>query len=205
MYKRVIKPFIDKILALLLLFIFSPFLVLTAILIFLKIGRPILFKQVRPGLNAKLFTIYKFRTMSNETNKNGELLPDEERLRGIGKFIRKTSLDELPQLFNVLKGDMSFVGPRPLLVEYLSLYNKEQKKRHNVQPGITGWAQINGRNAISWKQKFEYDIWYVAHQSFLLDMKIFLMTFLKVIKRSGISSDTSVTMEKFEGDSDERG
>jgi len=168
-------------------------------LVLLKIGRPILFTQVRPGLNEKLFTIYKFRTMSNETNEKGELLSDEFRLKATGKFIRKTSLDELPQLFNVLKGEMSFIGPRPLLVEYLDLYNKTQKQRHIVTPGISGWAQVNGRNAISWEQKFEYDVWYVNNQSFLLDMKIIWMTCLKVLKRSDVSSVTSVTMEKFEG------
>jgi lipopolysaccharide/colanic/teichoic acid biosynthesis glycosyltransferase len=137
--------------------------------------------------------------MTNEKDKNGELLSDDQRLLGIGKFIRTTSLDELPQIFNVLKGDMSFVGPRPLLVEYLPLYNQEQKKRHDVKPGITGWAQVNGRNAISWEQKFKYDIWYVNNQSFLLDMKILWMTFLKVVQRSDISSGKSVTMEKFRG------
>jgi undecaprenyl phosphate N,N'-diacetylbacillosamine 1-phosphate transferase len=162
-------------------------------------GRPILFRQKRPGLNEKIFGIYKFRTMTNEKDKNGELLPDEQRLLGLGKTIRSLSLDELPQIFNVLKGEMSFVGPRPLLTEYLPLYNEKQKKRHNVRPGITGWAQVNGRNAISWEQKFEYDIWYVDNQSFWLDIKILWLTFLKVVKRSDISSDTSVIMEKFEG------
>lgn len=163
-------------------------------------GRPIFFRQQRPGLHEKIFGIYKFRTMTNERDSHGELLPDEKRLVGIGKVIRSLSLDELPQIFNVLKGDMSFVGPRPLLIEYLPLYNERQKKRHDVKPGITGWAQVNGRNAISWKQKFEYDTWYVEHHSFLLDMKILWMTFLKVVKRSDISSDTAATMEKFEGE-----
>lgn len=141
--------------------------------------------------------------MTYEKDKNGNLLPDEQRLVGVGKFIRSTSLDELPQLFNVLKGEMSFVGPRPLLIEYLDIYNDKQKRRHNVKPGITGWAQVNGRNAISWKQKFEYDVWYVDNQSFSLDIKILWMTFLKVVKRSDISSNTSATMEKFIGDKDE--
>ncbi len=163
-------------------------------------GTPILFRQLRPGYKEKIFGIYKFRTMTNEVDENGELLPDEERLKGIGKFIRTTSLDELPQLFNVLKGEMSFVGPRPLLVEYLPLYNEEQKRRHDVLPGITGWAQVNGRNAISWEQKFEYDLWYVDNQSFLLDVKILWMTFLKVIRRKDISSSSSATMEKFKGE-----
>ncbi len=189
----------DKTLAFLLLVLFLPLLLITALLIYFKIGRPILFKQIRPGLNEKLFTIYKFRTMTDARDKHGELLPDDQRLTAVGKFIRKTSLDELPQLINVLRGEMSFVGPRPLLVEYLDHYNDKQKRRHNVLPGITGWAQVNGRNAISWEQKFEYDVWYVDHQSFWLDMKILWMTFLKVLKRSDISSTNSVTMEKFKG------
>ena len=162
-------------------------------------GSPILFKQKRPGYKEKIFGIYKFRTMTNDIDEDGNLLPDEQRLVGVGKFIRSTSLDELPQLFNVLKGEMSFVGPRPLLIEYLDLYDDEQKRRHDVKPGITGWAQVNGRNAISWEQKFEYDVWYVDNQSFWLDMKILWMTFLKVVKRSDISSNTSATMEKFTG------
>jgi len=194
------KRLFDILLSLLLIVVFSPFMIITALLIYFKLGgRPVLFKQVRPGLNGELFTIYKFRTMSNERDEDGELLPDEERLKGVGSSIRKTSLDELPQLFNVLNGEMSFVGPRPLLVEYLALYTPEQMRRQSVTPGITGWAQINGRNAISWEQKFEYDVWYVDNRSFLLDMKIFWMTFLKVIKRSDISSDSSVTVEKFRG------
>ena len=194
-----IKRLFDILLSLFLIILFSPLLLITALLVYFKIGRPILFKQVRPGLNEQLFTIYKFRTMSNEIDRNGNLLPDEDRLKGIGIVIRKASLDELPQLFNVLKGEMSFVGPRPLLVDYLELYNYEQKRRHSVLPGITGWAQVNGRNAISWEDKFKYDIWYVDNQSFWLDTKILWMTFLKVIKRSDISSDTSVSMEKFRG------
>jgi len=185
--------------SLILIIIFSPFYIIISVLILTKMGRPILFRQKRPGLNSTIFEIYKFRTMTNDKDKNGDLLPDEQRLLGLGKTIRSLSLDELPQVFNVLKGEMSFVGPRPLLIEYLPLYNDRQKRRHDVKPGITGWAQVNGRNAISWEQKFEYDVWYVEHQSFLLDMKIFWMTFLKVVKRSDISSDTSVTMEKFEG------
>lgn len=199
MYRLLIKPTLDKLLALVLIWLFLPFIIITGFIVLLKIGRPVLFKQVRPGLHEKLFSIYKFRTMSNEKDEKGELLPDEQRLGAVGKFIRKTSLDELPQLWNVLKGEMSFIGPRPLLVEYLELYNTEQKKRHNVTPGISGWAQVNGRNAISWEQKFEYDVWYVENQSFILDMKILWMTFLKVIQRSNVSSSTSVTMEKFKG------
>jgi len=199
MYKKIIKPLFDKLLALILIIIFSPIMIITAILIYLKMGRPIVFTQDRPGYKGKIFKIYKFRTMTNETDKNGNLLPDENRLKGIGKVIRSLSLDELPQLFNVLKGDMSFVGPRPLLVEYLELYNEEQKKRHDVLPGITGWAQVNGRNAISWEQKFKYDVEYVKKQSFLFDLKILFLTALKVFKREGISQAGNATMEKFNG------
>ncbi len=198
-YRDFIKPFFDRLLALILILIFLPIMIIVALLIYLWDGRPIIFTQPRPGKDGKIFNIFKFRTMTNEKDKDGNLLPDEKRLKGIGKFIRSTSLDELPQLFNVLKGDMSFIGPRPLLVEYLPLYNKRQKKRHDVKPGITGWAQINGRNAISWEEKFEYDVWYVKNQSFWLDMKILWLTLLKVVKRDGISSNTSVTMEKFTG------
>jgi len=198
-YKKIIKPLFDKILALILIILFSPFMIITAILIYLKMGRPIIFTQSRPGYKGKIFKIYKFRTMSDERDENGNLLPDEARLKGIGKVIRSLSLDELPQLFNVLKGEMSFVGPRPLLVEYLELYNEEQKRRHDVVPGITGWAQVNGRNAISWSEKFKYDIEYVDKQSFLFDLKIMFLTALKVLKRDGISQEGNVTMEKFNG------
>ena len=201
MYKNFFKPLLDKLLSLLLIIIFLPVMIVVAIAIYIWDGRPIIFTQDRPGYKGKIFKIYKFRTMTNEKDENGNLLPDEKRLKGLGKFIRSVSLDELPQLFNVLKGDMSFIGPRPLLVEYLPLYNDKQKKRHDVKPGITGWAQVNGRNAISWQEKFEYDVWYVEHLSFLLDMKIFWLTFLKVIKREGVSSDTHATMEKFKGNS----
>ena len=193
------KRIFDLLLSLFLIVIFFPFILITALLVYLKVGSPILFKQIRPGLNGKSFTIYKFRTMTNERDINGELLPDEDRLKGIGAGIRKASLDELPQLFNVLKGEMSFVGPRPLLVEYLELYSVEQKRRHDILPGITGWAQVNGRNTISWKQKFEYDVWYIDNHSLLLDIKILWMTLLKVIKRSDISSSSSITVEKFQG------
>lgn len=193
------KSLFDKTLALFLIIIFSPIYIIVSLLIFFKMGSPILFRQKRPGYKEKIFGIYKFRTMTNEKDANGNLLPDNKRLVGIGKFIRSTSLDELPQLFNVLKGEMSFVGPRPLLEEYLPLYNEKQKRRHDVKPGITGWAQVNGRNAISWEQKFDYDVWYVYNQSFLLDIKILWMTFLKVVKRSDISSTNHATMEKFEG------
>ncbi|QOP41455.1 undecaprenyl phosphate N,N'-diacetylbacillosamine 1-phosphate transferase [Sulfurimonas marina] len=193
------KRLFDFLLAFILIILFSPLYIVISLLIWLNMGRPILFRQKRPGYKEKIFSIYKFRTMTNEKDQNGDLLPDKQRLVGLGKFIRTTSLDELPQLLNVLKGEMSFVGPRPLLIEYLDLYNEQQKKRHDVKPGITGWAQVNGRNAISWEQKFEYDVWYVEHQSFWLDMKILWMTFLKVLKRSDISSSSHVTMEKFKG------
>ena len=193
------KSLFDKTLALFLIILFSPIYIVVSLLIFFKMGSPILFRQKRPGYKEKIFGIYKFRTMTNEKDEFGNLLPDDKRLVGIGKFIRSTSLDELPQLFNVLKGEMSFVGPRPLLEEYLPLYNEKQKRRHDVKPGITGWAQVNGRNAISWEQKFDYDVWYVDNQSFWLDIKILWLTFLKVVKRSDISSGTSSTMEKFTG------
>jgi len=193
------KRLFDIVLSLGLLLFFLPMFLIVSLLIFMSMGRPIIFRQLRPGLDEKIFGIYKFRTMTNEKDENGILLPDEERLLGIGKWIRSTSLDELPQLFNVLGGEMSFVGPRPLLEEYLPLYSDRQKLRHTLKPGITGWAQVNGRNAISWGQKFEYDVWYVEHQSFWLDMKILWMTFEKVFKRSGVSSDTHVTMERFTG------
>ena len=198
MYKA-IKPILDKVFALVLILLFMPVMIAVALLIYVQMGRPIIFRQIRPGLNEKLFRIYKFRTMSDERDENGNLLPDELRLKGVGAVIRKLSLDELPQLFNVLKGDMSFVGPRPLLEEYLSLYSDEQRKRHNVKPGITGWAQVNGRNAISWEEKFEYDLWYVENRSFLLDMKIVWMTLIRVFKKEGITSSSSVSMEKFRG------
>ncbi len=194
-----LKRLFDLLLALFLIMLFSPIFIIISLLILWKMGRPILFRQQRPGLHGKIFGIYKFRTMTNERDSDGALLPDEQRLIGVGKLIRSTSLDELPQLFNVLRGEMSFVGPRPLLTEYLPLYNERQKKRHAVKPGITGWAQVNGRNAISWEQKFDYDVWYVEHQSIWLDIKILWMTFLKVVRRSDINSSTSATMEKFKG------
>ncbi|MGJ0342878.1 undecaprenyl phosphate N,N'-diacetylbacillosamine 1-phosphate transferase [Aliarcobacter cryaerophilus] len=198
-----IKNLFDRIFALFLIILFSPIYIIVSLLIWNKMGSPILFRQKRPGYKEEIFGIYKFRTMTNEKDKFGNLLPDDKRLVGIGKFIRSTSLDELPQLFNVLKGEMSFVGPRPLLEEYLPLYNEKQKRRHDVKPGITGWAQVNGRNAISWEQKFDYDVWYVDNQSFWLDIKILWLTFLKVVKRSDISSSTSSTMEKFTGNKNE--
>lgn len=199
MYSQVIKPFLDRFLAFLLFVVFSPVWVLLSVLIYVTMGLPLFFRQERPGHKESLFSIYKFRTMTNERDTQGKLLEDEQRLKGMGKLIRSTSMDELPQLLNVLRGEMSFVGPRPLLKEYLLLYNEKQKKRHAVKPGITGWAQVNGRNAISWEQKFEYDVWYVDNISFLLDMKIVWMTFLKVLQRSDVSSANSVSMEKFKG------
>ena len=199
MYKKFFKSIFDRTLAFVLIILFSPIMAVVATLILFWDGRPVIFRQKRPGKDEKIFEIYKFRTMTNERDENGELLLDEKRLKGIGKFIRSTSLDELPQLFNVLKGEMSFVGPRPLLVEYLPLYNETQRKRHSVLPGITGWAQVNGRNAISWEQKFEYDVWYVENLSFLLDMKILWLTLLKVIERSDISQKGEATMQKFKG------
>ena len=199
MYRNFFKPLFDKILALILLVLLFPVMVIVAVLIYLWDGRPIFFTQKRPGYKEKIFKIYKFRTMTNEKDENGNLLPDEKRLKGIGKIIRSLSLDELPQLFNVLKGDMSFIGPRPLLKEYLPLYNKEQRRRHDVKPGITGWAQVNGRNAISWSEKFRYDIEYVDNISFWLDLKILWLTVVKVLKREGISQEGRATMEKFNG------
>jgi len=200
-YKNFFKPLFDRVLALILIVLLLPVYIVIALLIYVKLGRPIVFAQHRPGKDEKIFTIYKFRTMSNDVDANGELLPDEQRLYGVGKKIRSLSLDELPQLFNVLKGEMSFIGPRPLLVEYLPLYNQEQKKRHNVKPGITGLAQVNGRNAISWEEKFKYDVEYVKNLSFWLDMKILYLTVLKVLKKDGISQEGHVTMEKFRGSS----
>ena len=174
-------------------------LIMTLWLHFANRGAGAFFTQERPGQYGKIFKVIKFKTMTDERDENGDLLPDEKRLTKIGKFIRSTSVDELPQLFNVLKGDMSLIGPRPLLPQYLLLYSKEQARRHEVRPGITGWAQVNGRNAISWTKKFELDVWYVDHCSFLLDLKIIFLTVKKVFVREGISSDTSVTMEPFTG------
>ncbi|ECL4996890.1 undecaprenyl phosphate N,N'-diacetylbacillosamine 1-phosphate transferase [Campylobacter coli] len=198
MYEKWIKRIFDFVLALFLLVLFSPLILITALLLKITQGS-VIFTQNRPGLNEKIFKIYKFKTMSDERDEKGELLSDELRLKAFGKIVRSLSLDELLQLFNVLKGDMSFVGPRPLLVEYLPLYNEEQKLRHKVRPGITGWAQVNGRNAISWQKKFELDVYYVKNISFLLDLKIMFLTALKVSKRSGVSKEGHVTTEKFNG------
>lgn len=177
----------------------SPIIVGTAIVVKKKIGSPIIFKQTRPGQFGKPFYVYKFRTMTNETDNNGNLLPDSDRLTDTGKFLRKYSLDELPQLINVIKGDISLVGPRPLLMEYNELYNAEQRRRLDVKPGITGWAQVNGRNALSWEEKFDLDIWYVENQSFLLDMYILYLTLYKVVKPEGINNSNETTMPLFEG------
>jgi lipopolysaccharide/colanic/teichoic acid biosynthesis glycosyltransferase len=176
-----------------------PSYILIAMLIKIKLGSPIIFKQTRPGLNGEVFNLIKFRTMTNKTDEFGNPLSDSKRLMKFGKFLRSTSLDELPELWNVLNGSMSIVGPRPLLEEYMPLYSQDQARRHNVRPGITGWAQINGRNSISWEDKFDYDQWYVDNQSFLLDIKIILLTIVKVIKRDGISSQGEATMSKFTG------
>jgi undecaprenyl phosphate N,N'-diacetylbacillosamine 1-phosphate transferase len=199
-YCRWLKPLLDRLGALFLLLLLAPVMLIVALLIRGKLGSPVLFVQERPGKDEKIFRIYKFRTMTDERDESGKLLPDEKRLKGIGKFVRALSLDELPQLFNVLKGEMSFIGPRPLLVEYLPLYNDKQRRRHEVKPGITGWAQVNGRNAISWEEKFAYDVWYVEHCSFWLDLKIAWLTLVKVFKREGISQKGVATMEKFKGE-----
>ncbi|WP_394186447.1 sugar transferase [Metabacillus halosaccharovorans] len=193
------KRIFDFIVSVIILVLLSPIMLSVAILVRIKLGSPIFFKQQRPGLHGKPFYFYKFRTMTDEKDWNGLLLPDEHRLTSFGKFLRRTSLDEFPQLINVIKGDISLVGPRPLLMDYLSLYTKEQAKRHLVKPGITGWAQINGRNSISWEEKFELDVWYVKNQTFLLDLKILFLTVYKVIKSQDINQPGNVTVEKFKG------
>lgn len=193
------KQLFDTLSALLGLIVLSPVLIITAILVRIKLGSPVLFRQQRPGLHAQPFYVYKFRTMTDQRDADGQLLPDEVRLTPFGKLLRRLSLDELPQLLNVVKGDLSLVGPRPLLMQYLPLYSPEQARRHEVCPGITGWAQVNGRNAISWEEKFKLDVWYVDNQSFLLDLKILWMTFNKVFKREGISQEGQATMEAFKG------
>lgn len=198
-YDRYIKRIIDFLLSLIAVIILSPVMLVITILVAIKLGRPVLFKQQRPGLDEKIFTMYKFRTMTDERDENGELLPDEVRLTRFGKRLRATSLDELPELFNILKGDMAIVGPRPLLVSYLPLYNDFQKQRHFVKPGITGYAQVNGRNAINWSKKFEMDIYYVKNVSLILDLKIIFKTAKVVIKRENINGENSVTMEEFRG------
>lgn len=197
------KRLLDIVLSLVALLLLSPVILLLSILVALKLGRPILFRQKRPGLKGKVFEMLKFRSMRDAVDELGNTLPDSERLTSFGKKLRSTSLDEIPGLWSVLKGDMSLVGPRPLLVEYLPLYSKEQARRHNVRPGITGWAQVNGRNAISWEAKFKLDVWYVDNQSFWLDIKILLLTVKKVFVREGVSAEGEVTMSRFEGNVNE--
>ena len=200
MYRGLIKRLLDFFISLIALLILSPVLIIISVwLYFVNEGAGVFFTQDRPGKNNQIFRLIKFKTMNDKRDKDGKLLPDGERLTRAGRFVRSTSLDEIPQLINVLKGDMSLIGPRPLLIKYLPLYNAEQARRHEVRPGITGWAQVNGRNAISWEEKFKLDVWYVDHVSFLLDIKILLKTVYNVIKREGISSDTSATMEAFKG------
>jgi len=198
-YKRFVKRPMDIVLALIALILLSPVMLIVAILVRTKLGSPVIFKQERPGLNEKVFTMYKFRTMTDERDANGELLPDSVRLTKFGRFLRSTSLDELPELWNILKGDMSIVGPRPLLVQYLPLYNDHQRRRHEVRPGLTGLAQVSGRNAISWEEKFDLDVQYVDNISFNNDCLILIRTLKKVIVREGINSKDSITMEPFKG------
>ncbi|MBU7593524.1 sugar transferase [Metabacillus halosaccharovorans] len=193
------KRIFDFCVSIIILILLSSIIITVAILVRMKLGSPIFFKQQRPGLYGKPFYFYKFRTMTNDKDANGELLPDEYRLTSFGKFLRKTSLDEFPQLINVIKGDISLVGPRPLLMDYLALYTKEQASRHLVRPGITGWAQINGRNSISWEEKFELDVWYVKNRTFLLDLKILFITVYKVFRSKDINQQGNATVERFKG------
>lgn len=199
-----VKRIFDLLLSIVLIVVLAPLMILVAILVAFKMGRPVIFKQQRPGLKGKPFYLYKYRTMTESLDAEGSLLSDEERLTGLGHCLRRFSLDELPQLFNVLKGELSFVGPRPLLMQYLERYSPEQARRHEVKPGITGWAQVNGRNAISWEEKFAYDVWYVDHANFWLDVKILLLTVLKVLKKEGISSQGEATMPEFMGTAGEK-
>ena len=199
-YEKCIKRLLDIICALAALIVFCWLYAIVAILVRIKLGSPVLFKQERPGKNEKIFHLYKFRTMTDEKDENGNLLPDGIRLTKFGRFLRKTSLDELPEALNILKGDMSVVGPRPLLVKYLPLYNEHQRHRHDVRPGLSGWAQVNGRNTVSWKDKFDYDVYYANHVTFGLDVKIVWKSFVQAfIKQEGITSETSATMEEFTG------
>ena len=198
-YEKYIKRLMDIVLSGSALIVLSPVLLVTAILVRTKLGSPVIFCQERPGKDEKVFKLYKFRSMTDARDENGELLPDSVRLTRFGKLLRSTSLDELPELWNILRGDMSIVGPRPLLVRYLPRYNEEQKHRHDVRPGLTGWAQVNGRNAISWEEKFRLDVWYVENLSFWVDMKTIFLTVKKVFCREGISSETAATMEEFMG------
>jgi undecaprenyl phosphate N,N'-diacetylbacillosamine 1-phosphate transferase len=198
-YIAVVKPLFDKLVSLTVLILASPVLLVTWVVLFIVNSGKVWFVQPRPGRYGKIFRIIKFKTMTDDRDPSGNLLPDGDRMTAAGNLIRKLSIDELPQLINVLKGEMSIVGPRPLLTEYLPLYNDQQNRRHEVRPGITGWAQVNGRNAISWEQKFGYDVWYVDHCSFMIDMKIIFLTVIRVFKSEGINSETSATMEKFRG------
>lgn len=204
-YRKYGKRIFDLCLTIPAFIVLSPVMAVTAVLVAVKLGRPVLFAQKRPGYQEKIFRMYKFRSMTDERDKDGNLLPDEVRLTPFGEKLRSTSLDELPELLNILKGDMSLVGPRPLLVQYLPLYNKRQHRRHDVRPGITGLAQINGRNSISWEEKFEYDVQYAKHVTFFGDLKILFETVFKVLKREGINSENSATMEDFTGTPEERG
>jgi lipopolysaccharide/colanic/teichoic acid biosynthesis glycosyltransferase len=203
MYRTWIKPFFDKLIALILIVILLPFWFTVLVLLTIgNRGKPF-FYQVRPGKNERLFRLVKFRTMNNLKDRNGDLLPDEKRLTKVGRWVRKLSLDEIPQLLNVINGDMSLIGPRPLLVDYLPLYNEFQKRRHEVTPGISGWAQVNGRNNLPWNKRFEYDIWYVDHQSFALDLKIICMTIWRIIERKDINQDGEATVVYFKGNQNE--
>lgn len=197
--QRILKSIVDRSIAGFALLILSPILLVVAIAIAIRMGRPVIFTQPRPGKDGRIFTFYKFRTMTDERDEQGNLLPDEQRLIPFGQFLRKTSLDELPQFWNILKGDMSFVGPRPLLVDYLERYSPEQARRHEVRPGITGLAQINGRNAISWQEKFKLDVWYIDNWSLWLDVKVLALTFLKVVQQEGINQEGYATSETFRG------
>lgn len=200
---RYVKRFFDIFSSLLAIILLSPILLITALTVRIKLGSPVLFKQERPGKDEKIFVLKKFRTMTDERDENGELLPDEERLTKFGRFLRSTSIDELPELFNILKGDMSVIGPRPLLVRYLPRYNEYQHRRHEVRPGLSGWAQVNGRNTVSWEEKFRMDVEYVDNYSLLFDIKILFLTIVNVLKHEGISSETSATMEEFMGNETE--
>lgn len=198
-YRRYIKRLLDILCALAAMLVFCWLYAIVAILVRVKLGSPVLFKQVRPGKDEKLFTLCKFRTMTDARDENGDLLPDDVRLTKFGRFLRSTSLDELPEAWNILKGDMSVIGPRPLLVRYLDRYDEHQHHRHDVQPGLSGYAQVHGRNTVTWEEKFALDVWYADHVSFALDVKLVMQTFIKALKREGISSETHATMEEFMG------
>lgn len=199
LYSRLIKRLMDFLISLVMLIALSPLLLIVSVLIKVKLGKPVIFKQKRPGLNEKIYTMYKFRTMTDQRDENGDLLPDEKRLTRLGKFLRNTSLDELPEFYNILIGEMSLIGPRPLLVQYLPLYNKHQKRRHEVRPGLSGLAQVSGRNSISWEEKFDKDVEYVDNITFMNDVRIIILTIKKVFAREGINSESSATMEVFTG------